>query len=533
MFMSRFKFKIAEQEAEFEAIHSLNYRTFVEEIPQHPANPERRLVDAFHAENTYAICLDGEQLVGMIAGRGRRPFSLDRKLPDLDGYLPAHGRPVELRLLAVLPEYRQTDVFARLVATLADRYSGEGYDLAVILGTLRQTKLYRHLGFVPFGPRVGSNEAPYQPMYLDLAAFQRVAPRLAMLTVRPTLVNLLPGPVAMAPAVTAAFAAPAISHRSKTFGAMHRAVCRAMSELTGATSVSLLAGSGTLANDAVAAQLSLLPGRGLVVANGEFGERLLDHARCWQLDAVPHRLAWGEPLDLADLARQLDADPGIRWLWAVACETSTGMLNPSAALTQLCAARGIALCLDAVSAVGAMPIRLDGVRFATCVSGKALGAYPGVALVLANGEPAAPGSLPRYLDLALYRDTIPFTQSSNLLAALHAALVGTDWSDKFIRIGRAAQALRQGLRQHGFAIVSDDARSAPAVTTLSLPATIDARKLGRRLARSGFLLACESAYLQSRNWLQACLMGTFDDAALTALPDLLALHAADLGRIDS
>jgi len=35
--------------------------------------------------------------------------------------------------------------------------------------------LYRHLGFVPFGPLVGEPGAQFQPMYLSLEAFQRRA----------------------------------------------------------------------------------------------------------------------------------------------------------------------------------------------------------------------------------------------------------------------------------------------------------------------------------------------------------------------
>ena len=56
------KFKIAEHDWEFEAIHRLNYKTFVEEIPQHARNADERLIDKFHAENTYAIALEGERL---------------------------------------------------------------------------------------------------------------------------------------------------------------------------------------------------------------------------------------------------------------------------------------------------------------------------------------------------------------------------------------------------------------------------------------------------------------------------------------
>src|ERR1700722_2268906 len=79
-------FKIATEDWEFDLIHQLNYKTFVEEIPQHQPSPLKRMVDRFHAENTYIICLSGRQLVGMLALRGKRPFSLDQKLPDLDSH---------------------------------------------------------------------------------------------------------------------------------------------------------------------------------------------------------------------------------------------------------------------------------------------------------------------------------------------------------------------------------------------------------------------------------------------------------------
>ncbi|HQL20535.1 MAG TPA: hypothetical protein PLY49_02145, partial [Opitutaceae bacterium] len=98
--------KIASEDAEFEQIHRLNYRTFVEEIPQHAPNADGRLVDRFHAENTYVIALQGERLIGMLALRAQRPFSLDSKVPNLDQYLPAGRIPVEVRLLAVEPDVR-------------------------------------------------------------------------------------------------------------------------------------------------------------------------------------------------------------------------------------------------------------------------------------------------------------------------------------------------------------------------------------------------------------------------------------------
>src|SRR6476620_3424219 len=99
-------FKLANEDWEFDLIHQLNYKTFVEEIPQHAQSPSQRLVDKFHAENTYLICLSGRKLVGMMAARSKRPFSLDLKLANLDSYLPAGRSLCEIRLLSVDKKYR-------------------------------------------------------------------------------------------------------------------------------------------------------------------------------------------------------------------------------------------------------------------------------------------------------------------------------------------------------------------------------------------------------------------------------------------
>ena len=167
-----FTYKIASIASEFEQIHRLNYRTFVEEIPQRAPNASRRLVDAFHTENTYLLCLRNERLVGMLAVRANRPFSLDGKLTDLDSYLPPGRRICEIRLLAVERCYWCSRVFTGLVFHAAQYCQEQGYDLAVISGTVRQLRLYRHLGFVTFGPLVGAPEALFQPMYLTLETFQ-------------------------------------------------------------------------------------------------------------------------------------------------------------------------------------------------------------------------------------------------------------------------------------------------------------------------------------------------------------------------
>jgi aspartate aminotransferase-like enzyme/predicted N-acetyltransferase YhbS len=530
----RLVFKIATEEREFEGVHRLNHRTFAQEIPQHATNDEGRLVDKFHDENTYAVCLDGDDVVGMVAGRMKRPFSLDSKVPDLDSHLPTGRRVAEVRLLAVDPRHRRGFVFARLIGLITRRLRDQGCDLGIASGTTRQARLYRRMGFVPFGPLVGAGDAKFQPMYLTLERFVELEPALAAPpSATPRAANFTPGPVEIHDDVRAAFHRDPVSHRGAAFAADLRTAKRMLCELTGAPRVEILLGSGTLANDVVAGQLALSGDAGLVLANGEFGERLVDQATRMRLPFVPLRADWGAAFDAGEIDRRLAADPRIRWLWAVHCETSTGVLNDAAALGDVCARRDVRLALDCISSIGTTPVDLSDVHLASCASGKGLGAYPGLSMVLHRHEPApAPTALPRYLDLGFWaaEDGVPFTQSSNLVLALEAALARARPAERFARIAAAAAALRRGLRDAGFRIVADDAHASPAVTTVALPADVDSTDVGRRMERRGFALSCHSGYLKNRNWVQACLMGEWDDDALARLPAALAECCGDVRR---
>jgi len=170
---TRYVVKFADSEEEFEQIFALNYRTFVEEIPQHESNALKKLKDKFHENNTYIICKDGDDIVGMVACCGKRPFSLDAKVERLDSYLPPHKKVFEIRLLAVKDEYRHSNVTALLMRALIKYLVDNGVDLGVISGTTRQLGMYRKMGFKPFYKLVGKDDALYQPMFLAVDDLRR------------------------------------------------------------------------------------------------------------------------------------------------------------------------------------------------------------------------------------------------------------------------------------------------------------------------------------------------------------------------
>ncbi len=234
----------------------------------------------------------------------------------------------------------------------------------------------------------------------------------------------MPGPIQLPEAVRTAFVADAVSHRAPDFVEDVQRVKAELCARVNARYVELFFGSATVANEALAAQLTLLPGRGLMLANGEFGVRLIEQARCWQLSLDAFEMEWGKPFDYDAVDAHLAANPDIGWLWFSHCETSTGQLNDLERIKQLCTSRRVRCCVDCISSIGAAPIDLDGVFLATGTSGKALGSYAGLGMVFYN-EPVAPSDrIPRYVDIGFYasRQGVPFTLSSNLVYALGAAL---------------------------------------------------------------------------------------------------------------
>ncbi len=92
----------------------------------------------------------------------------------MESFLPTGYRILEVRLLAVEKKYRGLRggrILKGMLALLKEYGVARGYDLGIISGTTRQLGLYRHLGFVAFGPLVGAGDACYQPMYVSLEDF--------------------------------------------------------------------------------------------------------------------------------------------------------------------------------------------------------------------------------------------------------------------------------------------------------------------------------------------------------------------------
>src|SRR5207237_6948898 len=164
------------------------------------------------------------------------------------------------------------------------------------------------------------------------------------------------------------------------------ALRRLLGEMVGGRSVAILNGSGTLGNEAVAATLAATPcaGRGVLLINGEFGERLARQAVRFGLQPRTLRWPWGRPWDLDEVGDVLAKEPAGSWVWGVHQESGTGVLNDLPGLIQVAQRHAVRVCIDCISSLGAVPVNLAEVFLATASSGKSLGSYAGAALVFAD-----------------------------------------------------------------------------------------------------------------------------------------------------
>ncbi|MDA0987015.1 MAG: aminotransferase class V-fold PLP-dependent enzyme [Bacteroidetes bacterium] len=514
-------YKIANSEKEFEQIHKLNYKTFSEEIPQHQKNSEQKLIDQFHDQNKYIICLKDEKLVGMVAIRGNRPFSLDKKIGSIEKSLPFFVKnPCEFRLLAINKELRNGRVLFGLFQFMNKYCLKMGYDIAVISGTVRQLKLYKQLGFKPFAQLTGTDGVMFQPMYLTKQTFEEsIEERIIQKTLQ-----FLPGPTEISKNVMTAFCNKPISHRSIDFKEEFEKTKSLLCKLVNCKNVQILLGTGSLANDVVAAQLSLEKGEGLILSNGEFGNRIIEQANRFGLKFEIIQKEWRESFSKKEIISKINKK--IKWLWVVHSETSTGILNDIEMLKHIAKEKNIKLCLDCISSIGAIKLDLSDIFLATGVSGKGLHGLTGLSFVFHNHNVKPSTKLPKYIDLGYYqlKDSIPFSHSSNLVEALLVAL--ENFSEESIKkVKTTHKFLKNELIKSGYKIINKE-NASPTIITIELPPKISSIILCDLLFYNGYQLHYESNYLTKRNWIQIACLNDYDKTDLKRMIQLLKLITA-------
>jgi aspartate aminotransferase-like enzyme len=439
--------------------------------------------------------------------------------------------------LAIEPQERNSTLFFGLIWILYEHALRNSYTHLFISGVVDRLELYTRLGFEPLGPAVASGRASFMPMVLKVGQLPTRVERVKKLweshlqkaggrrrapesnhAEQAQEICLLPGPVTIAATVRAAFHEPPSYHRGPEFIRRFLRVRGQLSDMVGGKNVAILNGSGTLANEAVAATLAATPaaGRGVLLINGEFGERLARQATRFGL--APRTLSWdwGQPWNLAEVEQALAEEPLGSWVWGVHQESSTGVLNDLPGLVELARKYGARVCADCISSLGAVPLDLREVYLASGATGKSLGAYAGAALIFASESALSRvdrSRVPSYFDIvaALTSDGPCYTFPSPTVRALETALeeYTTDQRAQasYTRYAELGSYVREQLRHLGLEPLANDDCAAPVITTFTPPGDESSLAFVELCRAWGYAIGGESSYLAERRFVQIATMG--------------------------
>lgn len=244
-------------------------------------------------------------------------------------------------------------------------------------------------------------------------------------------------------------------------------------------------GSGSFCVEAMLGSFVPKDGKVLVLANGAYGLRAAqtmkylgrEHTLIDKGDYLPPR---GD-----EVAAALDADSAITHVIAIHCETSSGILNPVAEISEAVYSRGRKLLVDSMSAFGAIPLEVGQIRYEAMVSSanKCIEGVPGFGFVIAKKselEAAKGRSHSLALDVHAQWATMEktgqwrFTPPTHVVAAflealkMHEAEGGV--AARGARYNQNRDVMVAGMRELGFETLLSDHWLSPIIVTFFCPA---------------------------------------------------------------
>jgi aspartate aminotransferase-like enzyme len=324
------------------------------------------------------------------------------------------------------------------------------------------------------------------------------------------------GPTPLPPAVSQVMAEPMLYHRAPAFIEVYaRALRRLKVVFQTANEVQVFAASGSGAMESAVANL-VRPGEPALVAScGKFGERWAELCDAYGARTVHWETEWGRKIDPAELDRTLAENEGVELVFTTLSETSTGVVNDVKELAEVAHRHGALIAVDAISAMGAVPLAQDehGVDVVVAGSQKALMAPPGLGFVSA-GEAAleraaaSPGRR-YYFD---WERTVggqrkdppdsPFTPAVGLITALDVALGLIEEEgleavyERHRLLGRAT---REATRALELDTLGEADENANVVTAIALPDSLDGAKVPKLMRdRFGITIAGGQGHLKGK-----------------------------------
>ncbi|WP_106494967.1 pyridoxal-phosphate-dependent aminotransferase family protein [Lentibacillus sp. Marseille-P4043] len=356
----------------------------------------------------------------------------------------------------------------------------------------------------------------------------------------------IPGPTPIPPSVQRAMNQPMIGHRGiETKELLGRIKPKLKPVFGTKQDVMIITGSGTSGLETAVVNTTKAGDEVLVIVTGAFGDRFAKICEAYQL--VVHRLeiAWGEAIDPEQVKEFLQKNPQLKAVFVTFCETSTGVLNPVAAISKAVHENSEALVIvDGVSCVGGVEAKMDEWEIDILVTGsqKAMMLPAGLTFVAASKrawQVIETNPQPRfYLDLRKYRDNLagnstPYTPALSLLFGLEQALTLMEMEglqQVYDRHVTMMAMLRSAMKALEIRLLTKDEAASPTITAIQ-PDDIDvAEKLRKQVKQEfGLVIAGGQQHLKGKI-IRIGHMGYCAPQDVLQLVSLLELGLSRIGK---
>ncbi len=335
----------------------------------------------------------------------------------------------------------------------------------------------------------------------------------------PVRILMGPGPSEIHPRVLRAMSASTVGHLDPYYlelmnamQQMLRKLFRTKNELTFAVS-----GTGSAGMEAAVVNLMEPGDRMVVCVNGVFGQRMADVAQRAGAQVTVVERPWGEVFSPDDLAPVLmQVAPKV--VGIVMAETSTGAWQPIEGISHLAHEAGAMLIVDTVTALGGIPVEVDGWNIDACYSGsqKCLSCPPGLAPItfskraLDHIRSRKSKVQSWYLDASMlasywgtdrvYHHTAPINMTYGLYEAAHI-LLEEGLENVFARHRKVHLALKAGLAALGIRYAAREGHQLPMLNAVLIPEGVnDAQVRNGLLTRFGVEIGGGLGAFKGKAW---------------------------------
>jgi aspartate aminotransferase-like enzyme len=342
---------------------------------------------------------------------------------------------------------------------------------------------------------------------------------------------LTPGPTPLYPPALHAMMASDMHHRTEDFRKVYKSVLADLKEVLGTShDVLLFVSSGTGALDGSVSNFFSRGDKAIVCCAGKFGERWVEIAKAYGLDATVLKAEYGDTVSPERVEQALRDEPTARGIFVQASETSTGAAHDIRRMAEAVRKTGALLVVDGITGIGTMPLDIDGWGIDVLIGGsqKAFMIPPGLAFVSVSpkawnaGETA---TLPHfYFDFkkekkAADKAEATWTPAISLILALGEAL-------KYVKtLGMAnlvenaqmlASATRAAVQELGLELFAPNSPGS-AVTSIRAPKGMDSGVIVKEFrTRFGAIIANGQGTMKGQIFRIAHL-GYFDFADVFSL----------------